>query len=241
MKKQIKAKSLGPVESVCMKRSGRKDGKEGLPCPDDKKIWHSPLMDRECERYSEFCEKAWGNLQTEVEDSYVELANLVDLAIMKERQLHELEETLDKAALASPGNETLSARKHGEEDLLESQVRARRLREEQKRLAPLKGKIALLEDELGLLKTDISKMANQIYESQNTTRLQCETVMIHTRQRLCVYWYAAYLHHPDRNKMPVSYEFDLASPAESTYLSQHRNLIAEVTRIIGTQKESEVA
>ena len=111
------------------------------------------------------------------------------------------------------------ARKRGEEELSESQVIARRKREDAKRMAQIHAGVVRLENELTEKYLELSDLQHNAEELTKVVRLLCERVMMHTNQRLDIYWRAVLRVHPDRDRMPmIVKEVSIIPRAEQTYL-----------------------
>ena len=128
----------------------------------------------------------------------------------------------DFAVAATRENDSESARKKGENNLTDAQIRARRKAEKEKKLAPVKKKVAGLEQELKNAEEAFSSLHSKLIEDDNTTRLICHRVRDHILMRLDVYWNSALRCHPDGASMPVVPVIELADEAEEAYLSLHK-------------------
>ena len=239
-----RAKSLGPVESISMKICGRIDASRGLPAKKDAEGWSSPLMCKESHRFEEFTARSWGDLALAAADSYISLANLTDSLSICEKEREKL-----AAEIAGNKGKTipLNQRKHGEEVLTDSQVQARRQREEARRHAPLAAKLQALEQRIRNEAQALTALRNEIAEAENVTGLVCDRVAKHSQQRMDVYWNAAYAKHPENAKMPAVPDFTIRDIACEAYRMQHAPLMQRATELLdrlgnlNKEEEKEVA
>lgn len=131
----------------------------------------------------------------------------------------------DLAVVAKRENDSESARRKGEDNLTDAQIRARRKAEKEKKLGPVKKKVASLEQELKNSEEAFSALYSKLVEDDNTTRLICHRVRNHILMRLDVYWNSALRRHPDGASMPVVPVIELEDEAEEAYLSLHKVLM----------------
>ena len=217
-----KGKKVGFFESINLKI-------KGFPRQTDKNDWYSPFMNQEVNSFEEFCSHTWGSLQIENEGEYARLEELMDGIRQKKRLLEAAK--ADFAVAATRENDSESARKKGEDKLTDAQIRARRKAEKEKKLAPVKKKVADLEQELKNAEEAFSALHSKLVEDDNTTRLICHRVRDHILMRLDVYWNSALRCHPDGASMPVVPVIELADEAEEAYLSLHKVLMKRATAI----------
>ena len=137
----------------------------------------------------------------------------------------------DFAAADKRENDSESARKKGEDKLTDAQIRARRKAEKEKKLAPVKKKVAGLEQELKNAEEAFSALHSKLVEDDNTTRLICHRVRNHILMRLDVYWNSALRRHPDGASMSVVPVMELKDEAEEAYLSPHKVLMKRAAAI----------
>ena len=180
-----KGKKIGFFESIDLKIKGFCDGCKGFPRQTDKNDWFSPFMNQEVNSFEEFCSHTWGSLQIENEGEYARLEELMD-GIRQKKGLLEAAKA-DFAAADKRENDSESARKKGEDKLTDAQIRARRKAEKEKKLAPVKKKVAGLEQELKNAEEAFSALHSKLVEDDNTTRLICHRVRNHILMRLEVY------------------------------------------------------
>ena len=224
-----KGKKIGFFESIGLKIKGFCDGRKGFPRQTDKNDWFSPFMNQEVNSFEEFCSHTWGSLQIENEGEYARLEELMD-GIRQKKRLLEVAKA-DFAVAATRENDSESARKKGEDKLTDAQIRARRKAEKEKKLAPVKKKVAGLEQELKNAEETFSALHSKLVEDDNTTRLICHRVRDHILMRLDVYWNSALRRHPDGASMPVVPVIELKDEAEEAYLSLHKVLMKHAAAI----------
>ena len=224
-----KGKKVGFFESIGLKIKGFCDGRKGFPRQTDSNDWYSPFMNQEVNSFEEFCSHTWGSLQIENEGEYARLEELMDGIRQKKRLLEVAKE--DLAVVAKRENDSEPVRKKGEDKLTDAQVRARRKDEKEKKLAPVKSKIAGLEQELKNAEEAFSDLHSKLVEDDNTTRLICHRVRDHVLMRLDVYWNSALRRHSDGASMPVVPILDLKDEAEEVYLRPHKELMKRAAAI----------
>lgn len=224
-----KGKKVGFFESIALKIKGFCDGYKGFPRQTDKNDWYSPFMNQEVNSFEEFCSHTWGSLQIENEGEYVRLEELMD-GIRQKKGLLEVAKS-DLAVAAKRENDSEFTRKKGEDNLTDAQIRARRKAEKEKKLAPVKKKVAGLEQELKNAEEAFSALHSKLVEDDNTTRLICHRVRDHILMRLDVYWNSALRRHPDGASMLMVPVMELKDEAEEVYLSLHKVLMKRAAAI----------
>lgn len=224
-----KGKKIGSFEAICLKIRGFCDGHKGFPRQTDSNDWYSPFMNQEANSFEEFCSHTWGSLQIENEGEYARLEELM-YGIRQKKGLLEAAKA-DFAAADKRENDSEFARKKGEDNLTDAQIRARRKAEKEKKLAPVKKKVAGLEQELKNAEEAFSALHSKLVEADNTTRLICHRVRDHILMRLDVYWNSALRRHPDGASMPVVPVIELEDEAEEAYLSLHKVLMKRAAAI----------
>ncbi len=224
-----KGKKIGFFESIGLKIKGFCDGRKGFPRQTDKNDWFSSFMNQEVNSFEEFCSHTWGSLQIENEGEFARLEGLMD-GIRQKKGLLEAAKA-DFAVAATRENDSEFARKKGEDNLTDAQIRARRKAEKEKKLAPVKKKVAGLEQELKNAEEAFSALHSKLVEDDNTTRLICHRVRDHILMRLDVYWNSALRRHPDGESMPVVPVIELEDEAEEAYLSLHNVLMKRAAAI----------
>lgn len=224
-----KIKNIGIIENIRLKLAGNSDGARGFPRPMDDGKWRSSFIDKEVNAYEEFCSRMWGSLQIEAESDFTRIGELIDSI---NHLWVELNKAKDNLTEHSKDDQTLSVRKKGEEKLTESQVKARRSRERNKRLAPARGKVSSLESKIAIQIEEFLELKNYVDEASNTTRMICNRLKDHTLQRIDVYWSYALRKHPDAMKMPTIPHVDLSCDAEKVYMTPHKDLIQKADKLI---------
>lgn len=234
-----KIKNIGIFENIRLRMSGTSDGARGFPRCIGEGKWQSAFIDKEVNAYEEFCSRMWGGLQIEVEDDFKRIGELIDSI---KHLWSELDKAQDYLSNQSKDDPALSMRKKGEERLKESQVKARRTRERNKRLAPAKNKISTLESKITTQIEEFLELKNYVDEASNTTRMICNRVKDHTLQRIDVYWNYALRKHPDSMEIPTVPHVDLTFDAEKVYMTPHLNLLQkadELVQLISEQNKEE--
>ena len=186
-------------------------------------------MNQEVNSFEEFCSHTWGSLQIENEGEYARLEELMDGIRQKKRLLEAAK--ADFAVAATRENDSEFARKKGEDNLTDAQIWARRKAEKEKKLDPVRKKVAGLEQELKNAEEAFSALHSKLVEDDNTTRLICHRVRDHILMRLDVYWNSALRRHPDGASMPVVPVLDLKDEAEEAYLRPHNELMKRAAAI----------
>lgn len=228
-----KGKKVGFFESIGLKIKGFCDGRKGFPRQTDKDDWYSPFMNQEVNSFEEFCSHTWGSLQIENEGEYARLKELMDGIRQKKGLLEAARADLAVAVAVATKreNDSESSRKKGEDKLTDTQIRARRKAEKEKKLAPVKSKVAGLEQELKNAEEAFSDLHSKLVEDDNTTRLICHRVRDHVLMRLDVYWNSVLRRHPDGASMPVVPVLELKDEAEEAYLRPHKELMKRAAAI----------
>ena len=236
-----KVKGVGFFESIPLKIAGRSDGKHGLPRENDGQ-WVSPHIEREIRSYDEFSSRMWGQLQIEEEEAYSRLEDIMNSVVDIKTQLDNAELKLDKAIASENLFDT--SRKTGESKLTDAQVVARRTKEREKRLTPVKNKVSSLEAKLTSELSEFATVRAKIIEDNNSTRMICNRVRDHLYQRLAVYWNSALHNHPETIKMPVLPCVDIKFNSEDIYMKPHHKVLMEKADLLSetlSVNEEEVA
>ena len=224
-----RTKRLGLLEMLHMKIIGQADGKIGIPKQTDDGVWTSGTICKEITAYEEFCDKIWGDLQIRLHWGHSRSDVLVD-------ELLRLEEKIKTVQSEEENYETNTLspnyRKRGEDNLSDSQIAARRKREASKEREQRLAKLARLQEAYEEKYEELSFLHGFIVESSNAARHICERVMNHTKQRIDVYWRAAYRVHPDNDSMPVVIAPLKQSNAESTYLENHEGHDSAISALL---------
>lgn len=224
-----KIKNIGIIENIRLKRAGSSDGAVGFPrCTEDGK-WRSAFIDKEVNAYEEFCSRMWGRLQIEAESDYTRIGALIDSISHLRAESEKAKERLSDQFENDVG---LSVRKKGEDRLTESQVKARRTRERNKRLAPARNKIAELDSKIAAQTEELIELKNAVDEASNTNRMICNRLKDHTFQRIDIYWNYALRKHPDALIMPAVPYVDLSYDAEMVFITPHLELMQRVDKLM---------
>ena len=224
-----KIKNIGMIEGLRLKMAGNSDGARGFPRSMDDGHWRSAFIDKEVNAYEEFCSRMWGSLQIEVESIFTRIGELIDSI---NHLWAELDKEKERLSEQSKDDHSLSVRKKGEERLTESQIKSRRKRERNKRLAPTRSRISSLDSRIAVQIDEFLELKNMVDEESNTTRMICNRLKDHTLQRIDVYWSYALRKHPDVMKMPTVPHVDLSYNAEKVYMTPHLELIQKADKLI---------
>lgn len=218
-----KGKKVSFIEAIGLKIAGCSDGRKGFPRKTEDNGWYSPFMNRDMNGYQEFCTHIWGSLQIENEGEYARLEKLMDKIQQKKGSLDTVKSEL--AIAYKRETEFEINRKKGEDKLTDAQIFVRRKAEKDKKLVPLKRKVAGIEQELKEDEDIFSELHSKLLEDDNTTRLICHRVRDHILMRVDVYWNSVLRHHPDNASMPVIPMLELKDEAEEAYLRPHKELM----------------
>ena len=217
------SKSLGLLEKGILSIEGQLDSKHQLI----KKVgntWTSPFVIKEVDSLQEYCAKAWGALQND--NTYL-LAKAKYLMVDIERcskRIKKIEDEIENVKKRT----SLAARKRGEEDLSESVVTARRTKELNRELMPLKSLQDHLEKQIHNNFDAVNAIANALNEFRNTTMIICEKVSEHSRQRIDYYWRSVLFARPDDTELPVMPEYEIPSKYEEFFVKRHNELLLEI-------------
>lgn len=223
-----KARQLGLVESFRMVRIGRKDGRIGLPKPDEQNKWSSPQLRKESDAYREFHAAAWARAEIELANIHVEAENLF-------REIRRSEKQLEALLVAAPSEittEQLNRRYSGEETLDVDVINARRRKEYAKENAQFAAKKQGLETYLEQAYVRMLKLNAQIMQVEGATRLTCEKVRNHSMLRIDAYWQGTHKTHAKADSLPPEPLFICPdSKSEELYLSAHEVRDEEVRQM----------
>ena len=215
--KKGKTKGLGLFEAIHMNFLGKRDGKTGMPKVNGDNEWVSCVMNKEKNAYEEYCSGKWGRISEALKDTYKKCGVLKKEILLLGEKL-EIARENEKNTVPV----TTVSRKRGEENLSDSQVAARRKREEARRMSAIHAEVARLENELSEKYLELADLQHYAEEITKVVRMLCERVMMHTNQRLDIYWRAVLRVHPERAKMPMTVkELSGISRGEQTYLKDH--------------------
>lgn len=194
-----KTKSLGFFEKWTMKYAGWVDGRKGLLRCNADGVWHSSVLKQEVDSYEEFCAEQMGGLKLEEEDEFKRMNILLDEIVPLRKKLFDAKEQLKKAL---DEEADLSMRKEGEENLTEVQVAARRNREREESLQPLKDDVTKYDKALSDTVEAIFASLSQVKESFDSTVKITNRILQHSQRRIDVYWRSAMRHMQDLPALP---------------------------------------
>ena len=213
------SKAVGYLEKLSMIKAGKHDGINGLPKNSGEGKWTSAVLQREVHSCQEYCDKMWGKLQINMEKTYAEIDRLKDVILKNKTDIIRL----DNEVSIKEENIDLSMRKSGEEDLSDSVVASRRQKELNKETAETTGRIRLLKTKNEQLYNELYKLRGIVAEATTTTKLMTHKIEEHSRQKIDIYWNAAYEVHPDKDHMPPIADVNLKSNGEETFVLKHSN------------------
>lgn len=214
-------RKVGILEKLFLKIKGYFDGKLGLIRETKADDWASPYTDYIVNGYLKHSEKIWGYFQVSVSGLLSTLGILVDRITALHLQIDEVD---GKIMEYSEKNPLDVSRKAGEEHLPEHLIVARRNKEYDKRLAPLKLRKEKLEAELESTICQAAELRNILYENCNSIRSICTCQREHSRQCIDVYWQSAMISHPQSKEIPVIPHVIFSDNAEERYFSFHEYL-----------------
>lgn len=183
-----KARSLRFFEKMSMKYAGFVDGKKGLLSCNENGIWQSSTLKQEVDSYEEFCAELLGGLKLEEEEAFKELNILFDRIVLLRKKRLEEKAHFQAERAKEPD---LTKRREGEEHLSELQVAARREREKEQALKPLREKVETCEKELSETIETIFAQLSRIKENLDSTAKIMNRVLQHCQRRVDVYWHSA--------------------------------------------------
>lgn len=220
-----KTKSLGFFEKMTMKYAGWIDGRKGLlRCNADGK-WQSSVLKQEVDSYEEFCAEQMGRLKLEEEDEFTQMNICFDEVVPLRKKLSDAKERLEDAMAVKID---LSLRKEGEENLAEVQVAARRTRERNELLQPLRDDVSLYEEQLSDTVKDIFTRLSQIKEGFDSTVKITNRILQHSQKRIDVYWRSAMRHMPDLPALPV---VSFSNLSEQSFASHYDEVDARAEKL----------
>lgn len=221
--RKVKIKDIGFWEKIRLKIAGHMDGIRGLPRADKNGQWISPHIDKEIRSYDKFSSSMFGQLQIEEKKNYARLGELIDSVVHINTQLENAKAEFEEASRREVAVDV--SRKYGEGKLTDDQVAARRLRERDKRLEPLKNRISSLNSQLISEIDEFSQLRNKIIEDNNAARMICNRIKDHLYMRLDVYWNSALRKHSENSKMPAVPSVEISSRSEEAYMYPHHTLM----------------
>ena len=218
------AKRLTLAETLHMAVVGRADGLCGMPREAENGVWTSPFLQREIDAQQEHQKRIWGETQILLEPYHMRTESLLTVIAVQEQELAEKTKELD-----GTGESGSPQRKRGEEKLTDGQVQARRKRELDRLKSKVLAEIRNLKNELKSYYEELSLLHRYIEESESTAKLISERVMDHSRQRIDMYWRAAFKVLSNNANMPVLPILPDEVVAEKSYLERHEALSRSVT------------
>lgn len=220
-----KTKSLGLIEKLVMKYDGWVDGRKGLLRCNADGVWQSSVLKQEVDSYEEFCAKQFGGLKVEEEDEFKQMNILFDKVVPLRKKLSDAKDHLNKA---EDEEVNLTERKEGENNLTEMQVTARRSRERNERLAPLRNNVEEYETRLSATVDDIFERLSQVKESFDSTVKITNRLLQHSQRRVDVYWRSAACHIADLPALPV---IAFSNVSEQAFADHYNKVAARAEKL----------
>ena len=208
---------LGIGEKISLSHRGKQDAKNGL-LRETEKGWSSPALAGEKAAYEEFCAKTWASHQIAMKKSYEEAGSLKERILRLKEEISEAEAEIEELENVKPE----FYRKFGEDNVSETQVRARREREHDSRVREKVQARKELGRALAQDREELDRIRNRILEADHAVRMICEKAGEHTKLRMAAYWNAAVKKHAEANRIPAVPDLELANDAERVYLSGHK-------------------
>ena len=210
-----KTNSLGFLEKISMKYAGWVDGRKGLlRCGTDEE-WRSSVLKQEIDAYEEFCAKQIGHLKLEEEDAFKQMNICFDRVVPLRKKLSDAKKRL---ADAEAVDTNFTVRKEGEENLTEVQVTARRSRERNELLQPLRYDVSQCEEKLSETVQEIFARLSQIIESFDSTVKVANRILQHNQRRIDVYWRSAMRH---MSELPAVPNVSFSNQAERSFADHY--------------------
>lgn len=228
-----KTKSLGFIERMSMKYAGWVDGRKGLLRCNANGIWQSSTLKQEIDSYEEFCAKQFADLKVEEEEEFRQMNILFDKIIPLRKKLDDAKRQLS-VVIGKEMNQI--ERKEGEENLTEVQVIARRNREREEQLQPLRKKVITYETQLSATIEDIFTRLSQVKESFDSTIKGTNRILQHCQRRVDLYWHSAMCYIPDLPALPNVVFSDASEQAFAT----HYNKVVEKAENLRMELASEL-
>ena len=207
-----------------LKRQGKRDGKKGFPGYDKDGHTASNTIEIEKAAFNECCNEIWSLVQLQEEDNIRDMKRLLYRITKLEADLKKETEILTEKKNSVPD---FMVRKLGDEALSDAQVINRRQGEFGRWLKVYEDKMEELKKEIMDCTLKADELLTEVTEKQNYTRLKCQMLFDHTRQRIDIYYRAALLKHPERAEMPLTVSVELIPEGEITYLAQHKDFLEE--------------
>ena len=228
---------VGFVSALLLKIEGRRDGKTGLPGKGQDNRWDSPAIQREIDSYKETTSKRLLKVQTLLAADYARALELAHRVSRAEAKAQELLQHLPP----KPQEEELNVVKRGEESLSTAQTRQRRLREHdiEKNKIEYKAEQILCECDEDI--KELIALESKLTQNENAVELYLERMRGLFRQRIDIYWKAAYSVVGSSNEMPVVYGNEALADSDADYFSLHHDEHAYIANIIEKYKGGEAA
>lgn len=220
-----KTKSLGFFEKISMKYAGWVDSRKGLFRCNTDGVWQSSILKQEVDSFEEFCAEQIGRLKIEEEEVFKQMNVCFDEVIPLRKKLFDAKKRLKEAEAVEVD---LSLRKEGEENLTEVQVVARRSRERDELLQPLKISVDQYEKQLSDTVKDIFSKLSQIKESFDSTVKICNRILQHSQRRIDVYWRSAMRHISELPALPA---VSFSNSAEKSFADHYDKVVARAEKL----------
>lgn len=183
-----KIKSLSLSEVLYMKFAGYKDSRNGLIKQSSPERWDSVRLKSERDAVEEFAAKQFALLKIEEEEDCKKIANLFDGLLTLKRQLI----NADKKLQSQLNKESdLTLRFAGEESVPDEIVKARRMREKDKRLQKYYDEVESWRNQIFSNIDQIFSVLANINENFDSTCRLTEITKEHCQRKVDVYWRAA--------------------------------------------------
>lgn len=220
-----KTVSLGLFERISMKYAGWVDGRKGLlRCGEDGE-WKSSVLKQEIDAYEEFCAKQIGHLKLEEEEAFKQMNICFDRVVPLRKKLSDAKIRLNEAESVDTD---FSLKKEGEENLTEVQVVARRSRERNELLQPLRTEVGQCEEKLSETVQEIFDRLSQVKESFDSTIKVNNRILQHNQRRIDVYWRAAMRHLSELPALPA---VSFSSQAEKSFADHYEEVVVRAEKL----------
>lgn len=233
-----KIKSLGFFEKMTMKHAGKTDGRNGLLRSNEEGIWQSSFLKQEIDAFEEFCAAQYGGLKMEEEEEFRQMNILFDKVVPLRKKFSDSQALLEEAE----GQEVdITRRKEGEENLTEVQVNARRTRERDEELLPIRKKRDDNKVELEKTVDEIFERLSQVKESFDSTVKITNRILQHSQMRVDVYWRSAMRY---MQELPAVPNVNFTSVSEKAFRDHYENVVARAEKLrmeLASEVNKEVA
>lgn len=220
-----KTNPLGLFEKISMKYAGWVDGRKGLLRCGTDGAWQSSVLKQEIDAYEEFCAKQIGHLKLEEEDAFKQMNICFDRVVPLRKRLSDAKKRLTDVESVDTD---LSLRKEGEENLTEIQVVARRSRERNELLQPLRSDVSQCEEKLSETVQEIFDRLSQVKESFDSTVKVTNRVLQHNQRRIDVYWRSAMRHMSDLPALP---DVTFSRQAEKSFADHYDEVVMRAEKL----------